>query len=191
VGAWEEFTKEQDALQQEFESGKITEAQYLKDTRSDWTVFIGKAVVAVAGTVLLVLPVTLGTQAVLKSAQARMIAKLQKTGPWTATFTKMIETATPAGMAGFVAYLNSESGTKHFVDWLTSAGGKCKGVDGVIEWATNPSQFLGTVAPILSGSGTNSNSTSQSQSGQRPQPQQPNGPPVGTTPGGAPVTGKW
>ena len=182
MNAWEEFSKEQDTLKAELESGKINEAQYLKDTRSDWAVFIGKVVVAVAGTIVVILPVTLGTQAALKAA---FISKLRKTGPWTATFTHMIETATPAGMAAFVAYLNSESGTKHFVDWLTSAGGKWKGVDGIIEWATSPSQFLDVAGGILQGGAGN---TRPAQSGQQPaQPAQS----VGTTPSGATVSGDW
>jgi hypothetical protein len=185
--AWVVFSTEQDALKKELESGSLSEAQYIKDTRSDWIVFLGKVAAGVVGASAIGI-VGAGTQAAMKAA---FISRLGKAGPWTSTLKNLIETATPAALLLFFKYLNSEAGTKHFVDWLTSAGGKWKGVDGVIEWATNPSQFLGTVAPILSGSGTNSNSTPQSQSGQRPQTQQPNGPPVGTTPGGATVTGKW
>jgi len=187
VDAWLVFDKEQAILKQEFESGKITEAQYLKDTRADWTAFIGKVAVGLLGAATITV-VGSGVQPALKAV---FIRKLGATGPWTSTLKNLIETATPLATLAFFKFLNSKEGNQLFTDWLTSAGGKWKGVDGVIEWVTNPKDFFGTVAPILSGSGTNSNSTPQSQSGQRQPPQQPNGPPVGTTPGGATVTGKW
>lgn len=181
--AWLEFSKEQDLLKKDLETGVIDEATYIKDTRSDWVAFMGKVAAAVVGLVAIGV-VGAGTQAGLKAV---FISKLEKTGPWTATLKNLIETATPAALLAFFKYLNSKEGNALFVDYLTSAGGKWKGIDGIIEWATSPSQFLENATGILQGSGpSNSDSDRPAQSGQRQQPAV-----VGTTPSGATLSGDW
>jgi hypothetical protein len=182
--AWLEFSTEQEALKTDLETGVIDQAQYIKDTRSDWVVFLGKVAVGVVGTITIGV-VGAGAQAGMKAA---FISRLGKAGPWTSTLKNLIETATPAALLLFFKYLNSKEGTDLFVTWLTSAGGKWKGVDGIIEWATGPTQFLDVAGGILQGGGSSNGSgnTRPAQSGQ-----QPTAPSVGTTPGGATVSGDW
>jgi hypothetical protein len=183
---WLEFSKEQEELKKDLASNVIDEAQYIKDTRSDWIVFLGKVGVAIIGSGVIGV-FGMGAQA---GAKALFISKLEKTGPWTATLKNIIETATPLALLAFFKYLNSKEGNRMFVDYLTSAGGKWKGVDGIIEWATSPSQFLDVAGGILQGGGSNNGGPTPPRPAQSGQQQSP-APVVGTTPGGATVSGDW
>jgi hypothetical protein len=183
--AWLEFDKEQTLLKKELESGAIDEATYIKDTRADWVAFIGKVAAGIAGLIVIGV-VGVGAQAGMKAA---FISRLEKAGPWTATLKNLIETATPAALLMFFKYLNSKDGNALFVNWLTSAGGRWKGIDGIIEWATSPSQFLDVAGGILQGGGSTNNGGGNerpAQSGRQDTPAV-----VGNTPGGATVSGDW
>ena len=183
--AWLEFSKEQEELKKDLASNVIDEAQYIKDTRSDWIVFLGKVGVAIIGSGVIGV-LGMGTQA---GAKALLISKLEKTGPWTSTLKNLIETATPAALLAFFKYLNSKEGNRMFVDYLTSAGGKWKGIDGIIEWATSPSQFLDVAGGILQGGGSSNGGTTPSrpsQSGRQDPPAV-----VGNTSDGATISGDW
>lgn len=178
--AWSTFSTEQNLLKAELESGKITEAQYISDTRSDWTVFLAKV-----GAAVLVTRWSGQAGAIKKDVKELFLGRLEQTGPWTSTLKNLIETAKPAATLLFFKYLNSKEGNKLFTNWLTSAGGKWKGIDGIIEWATAPSQFLDVAGEILNNDSDGSSNAPPAQSGQRPAPS------VGTTPGGASVSGDW
>lgn len=182
-GAWLEFEKQHALSKAELDAKEIDEKTYAADVRHYWVVFLGKVVVGVVGAAGIVV-VGAGTQAALK---ADFISRLVKAGPWTSTLKNLIETATPLALVLFFKYLNSKEGTDLFVTWLTSAGGKWKGVDGIIEWGTSPREFLDVATGILQDNGpTNSDKTRPAQSGQ-----QPAAPVIGTTPGGATVSGDW
>lgn len=186
--AWLEFSKEQEELKKDLASGidGYSEADYIKDTRSDWVAFLGKVGVAIIGSGVIGV-FGMGAQA---GAKALFISKLEKTGPWTATLKNLIETATPLALLAFFKYLNSKEGNRMFVDYLTSAGGKWKGIDGIIEWATNPAQFVPNIATeILQGGGSSNGGPTPprpSQSGRQDPPAV-----VGNTPDGATISGDW
>jgi hypothetical protein len=96
----------------------------------------------------------------------------------------------------FFKYINSEEGNKLFAHWLTSAGGTWTGkaIEGIITYVDAP-KFIDVATSILEGNGTGIAPAVTAQTNKPTPPaqsgQQPAAPVIGTTPGGATVSGDW
>jgi hypothetical protein len=189
--AWKKFDNSLDELKKDLELGDIDEQTYKSNLISDWAVFIGQVTAAVAGTTL----IRLGSSRFIEPAlKVAFLGRLKATGPWTGGLVQLIESATPGLLWAWFTFLNSKTGRDLFVDWLTSAGGKVTGIDGLIMWNSDPANFMTTAKGIFSSNTPQAPGNAPQapggtgQSGQRPQP---NGPQVGTTKSGIPIYGEY
>jgi len=187
---WIEYNSILEEAAEQAKNGEMSDKEFEKLARQEFIIMIGKLAV--------ILP-TLGVYTTGKLAmkgievgwKAALISKLEKTGPWAATFTNLIKTATPAALAALYHLINSPAGGALFAYWLTSAGGTAigKGVEGIFELAEKSAEFVSKFESILQ-PGASSSTTAQSerpaQSGQQAQPAV-----VGNTPSGATVSGDW
>ena len=191
---WVEYTSIIEEATEQVKKGELTEQEFEKLARQEMIIMIGKLAV--------ILP-TLGTYIAGKGAmktievgwKAALIGKLEKTGPWAATFTNLVKAATPAALAALYHFLNTPTGGSLFAYWLTSAGGNAfgKGVEDLFGHGEKAVEFISKVKNILEvPDGAPASSDAPAQSGQRQQPSAPTAPAVvGTTPGGATVSGDW
>ena len=190
---WEEYTSIIEEAAEQVKKGELTEQEFEKLARQEMIIMIGKLAI--------ILP-TLGIYTTGKVAmktievgwKAALISKLEKTGPWAATFTNLVKSATPSGLAALYHFLNTPTGGSLFAYFLTSAGGNAFGktVEDLFGMGEKAALFISKVQNILEvPSGAPASSDTPAQSGQRQQPAAPTAPSVGTTPSGATLSGDW